>query len=85
MGAFEITCYALRGSTASGAPVAVDGVAVDPRVIPLGTEVYIEGIGWTVARDTGGVIKGNIIDIWRASRAECIQFGRQHREVWIRE
>src|SRR5205823_4062063 len=45
LGTFTITCYALGGSTASGRPASSDVVAVDPRVIPLGTRVLIAGIG----------------------------------------
>ncbi len=45
LGRFSITCYSLRGTTASGAPVAEDGIAVDPRVIPLGSRVYVDGLG----------------------------------------
>ena len=82
LGDFELTCYALRGLTASGVPVRRNGIAVDPRVIPLGTEVYIAGEGTRTAIDTGGLIKGNRIDVWRPSAAECRDFGRQTRPVF---
>jgi len=82
LGAFELTCYALRGTTASGQPVRRTGIAVDPRVIPLGTEVFIGGEGTREAIDTGGLIKGNRIDVWRPSAAECRDFGRQVRPVF---
>lgn len=82
LGTFEITCYSLRGTTASGRPVGDDVVAVDPDVIPLGSHIVIDGIGERVAADTGGSIKGNRLDIWMSSRDDCIQFGRQHRKVW---
>lgn len=51
------------GFTASGAPVTKGIVAVDPRVIPLGTRLYIPGYGFAVAGDTGGGIIGNMIDL----------------------
>ena len=38
-------------------------IAVDPKVIPLGSKVWVEGYGEAIAGDTGGAIKGNRIDI----------------------
>ena len=60
---------------------SVDGIstiAVDPRVIPLGSLVYIEGYGRAVAADTGSAIKGNIVDLYLTSTAECKSFGRRY-------
>lgn len=51
------------GFTASGVPLTKGIVAVDPRVIPLGTRLYIPGYGFAVAGDTGGGIIGNMIDL----------------------
>jgi 3D (Asp-Asp-Asp) domain-containing protein len=51
------------GRTATGTAVHKGTVAVDPRVIPLGTRMYIPGYGNGVAEDTGGAIIGNIIDL----------------------
>lgn len=64
--------------TASGMSTFVGMVAVDPKVIPLGTKLYIEGYGVAIAGDTGGAIKGNIVDLYFNSKGECYQFGRQH-------
>jgi 3D (Asp-Asp-Asp) domain-containing protein len=51
------------GGTATGTTVRKGTVAVDPRVIPLGTSMYIPGYGYGVAEDTGGAVVGNIIDL----------------------
>jgi 3D (Asp-Asp-Asp) domain-containing protein len=51
------------GITASGAPLTKGIVAVDPRVIPLGTHLFIPGYGFAIAGDTGGGIIGNKIDL----------------------
>lgn len=56
------------GQTASGLKPQVGVVAVDPRVIPLGTKLYIEGYGEAIAGDTGGAIKGHKIDLFFNSR-----------------
>jgi uncharacterized protein YabE (DUF348 family) len=77
-----------RGLTSTGYNVKAnpDGViAVDPRVIPLGTKVYVEGYGYAVARDTGGAIKGNRIDVHMRSISAARQFGRQTVKVTIIE
>ncbi len=51
------------GMTATGVPVTKGIVAVDPRVIPLGTRLFIPGYGIAIAADTGGAIVGNTIDL----------------------
>jgi 3D (Asp-Asp-Asp) domain-containing protein len=51
------------GITATGTGVYKGIVAVDPRVIPLGTRMYIPGYGYATAADTGGAIRGNHIDL----------------------
>ena len=71
--------------TKSGTLSRVGAVAVDPRVIPLGTRLYVEGYGYCVAEDTGGLIKGNRIDIYLDSEAECVAFGVQDVVVYILE
>lgn len=64
------------GITASGAKVKENHtIAVDPKVIPLGTLVYIEGIGVRKAEDTGSAIKGNKIDVYIPDVEEAIDFG----------
>jgi len=59
-------------------------VAVDPRVIPLGSRIMIEGFDNVfTAEDTGGAVRGNHVDIYFPDRAEAIRFGIQHRTVTI--
>lgn len=67
--------YALRGTTATGVPVAPGVIAVDPRVIPLGTRLYVPGYGEGIAADTGGDIKGNTIDVWMSSSQAASDWG----------
>lgn len=83
LGTFSVTCYALDGTTASGEPVHEGGVAVDRRVIPFGTRIYIENVGWRVANDTGGSVRGNRLDIWLPNRDDCIAFGHQKLNVYM--
>lgn len=65
--------------TASGAIVSEGRtIAVDPDVIPLGWWVYIEGIGFRRAEDTGRAVKGNIIDVYFDSSSTVRKFGRKH-------
>ena len=70
-------------STRLGTPLRYGVVAVDPKVIPLGTKLYIEGYGYAVAEDTGGAIKGNRIDLCFTSRAQADNFGRRNVKVYI--
>lgn len=71
------------GITASGMKAGPGVVAVDPRVIPLGTRLYIEGYGNAIAGDTGGAIKGNRIDLFFSSNSAARQFGRRNIKVTI--
>lgn len=59
-------------------------VAVDPSVIPYGTEIVIDGLRY-VAHDCGGAIKGNRIDVYFDSHEEALRFGRQVKAVYIEE
>jgi 3D (Asp-Asp-Asp) domain-containing protein len=78
------TGYALRGRTATGMPTAPGVVAVDPAVIPLGTRMTIPGYGEAIAADTGGAVRGNVIDLWFPSIALARQWGRRTVTVTIR-
>lgn len=82
IGEFKITGYTASPSENGGWSTTALGddlkssvgwaIAVDPRVIPLGQKVYIEGIGFRTARDVGGGIKGKKIDVLTSSNAESL-------------
>ncbi len=75
--------------TAMGTRARVGAVAVDPKVIPLGSKLYIESMdgfasyGYATAEDTGGAIKGNRIDLYYNSNAEANRFGRRNVKVYV--
>jgi 3D (Asp-Asp-Asp) domain-containing protein len=82
LGTFSATCYDLPGTTATGQPVSTSVVAVDPSVIPLGTPLFLQGVGIRYAEDTGGGIKGARIDVWLPDLNSCMAFGVQSLQVW---
>lgn len=71
--------------TATGQRARRGIVAVDPRVIPLGTRLYIPGYGYGVAADTGGAIRGSRIDVCFDTAAEAIRWGRRTVTIYILE
>ncbi len=73
------------GRTSCGLRAGYGVVAVDPRVIRLGTRLYIEGYGMAVAGDIGRAIKGNRIDLGYKTRSEALRFGRRSVIVHILE
>jgi 3D (Asp-Asp-Asp) domain-containing protein len=85
----EITCEATAYSvecgdyTATGHKVKWGIIAVDPSVIPLYSEVYIEGYGYFIALDTGEAIVGNRIDIWFPTIEDALNFGIKTVKVTI--
>ena len=91
LGEFKLTAYCpcmkccnkTDGITATGTK-ATQGrtIAVDPRVIPYGTQVTINGVVYT-AEDCGGAINDNHIDIFFNSHSEALNFGVQYAEVFI--
>lgn len=79
----DAVAYHLPGHTASGLPVGVGVMAVDPTVIPLGTKVFVPGYGSAVAADTGTAVKGNIIDLWMPSTPQAQAWGRRTVTITI--
>ncbi len=82
---FESTAYTASSGarTATGTTPHKGTIAVDPDVIPLGSKLYVEGYGYGVAEDTGGAIKGHIVDLYFNSNSECIKWGRRDVKVYI--
>ena len=58
-------------------------IAVDPRVIPLGSLAEVQGLGVYVAGDTGGAIKGNIIDIHYPTVGQALNWGRRNVKIRV--
>jgi len=71
------------GMTSTGTNAYSVGVAVDPKVIPLGTRMYIPDYGFCIADDTGSAIKGDKIDVRFNTHSEALQWGRQRKTVSI--
>jgi len=76
--------------TASGAVAEIGiTIATDPSVIPIGTVLYIDGLGIRVAQDIGGAVRGRHIDVFFGSHSgahqEALEWGRRYRVVWIVE
>lgn len=87
----EATAYdpSAGSKTAMGTKARVGAVAVDPKVIPLGSKLYIEtqdgwpSYGYAVAEDTGGAIKGMRIDLFFNSNKTALDFGRRMVTVYV--
>ncbi|MGE5598225.1 MAG: 3D domain-containing protein [Bacteroidota bacterium] len=72
-----------KGITRTGARATYGVVAVDPRVIPLGTRLYVEGYGFATALDTGSAIKGAKIDLCFDTYREAYMYGKRSIDVYI--
>ena len=93
LGEFKLTAYCpcekcngiwVGQPTASGTELTPGRtIAVDPKVIPLGTTVIINGSEY-VAEDTGSAIKGNRIDVLFPTHEEALEFGVQYADVSIK-
>lgn len=94
LGDFELTHYCLelyphicgegKGITYTGTQAIVGKtIAVDPKIIPYGTKVYIEGYGWRIAEDKGAWINDNHIDILVDTHDQALDLGTKTGGVWI--
>lgn len=80
----EATAYAGNGITSTGTKPKWGTIAVDPKIIPYGSKVYIPKFNMTfTAEDCGGAIKGNMIDIFMNSNKEAYKWGRRNIEIYI--
>jgi 3D (Asp-Asp-Asp) domain-containing protein len=83
---FRATAYCLKGRTATGGSVRRGIVAADRRVLPLGTRINISAgsySGTYTVADTGGAVKGRVLDIWVPSCSEANKFGRRTIKVSV--
>lgn len=89
---FQATAYYSPTSwntTFTGTEAKIGTVAVDPNFIPLGSKMYIVSAdgeyvyGYCTAEDTGGAIKGKIVDLYMNTYDECVQFGRRDVKIYI--
>lgn len=94
MGNFKITYYCdseyehICGygdhMTASGKPTEIGWtVAADWNVLPNGSLIYIDGVGFREVQDVGGAVKGQHIDVLVQNHSEALDFGIEHEEVWL--
>ena len=85
--AYTAYCTGCSGITANGTNLRANPdlkvIAVDPRVIPLGTKVWVEGYGEAIAADTGGAIKGNKIDVYVPTNDQAYAWGRKSVTVKV--
>lgn len=85
-GAFRATAYCLKGRTAVGGAVRRGIVAADPRILPLGTRIFINAGSYSgsyIVADTGGAVRGKVLDVWVPNCAEAMRFGRKSVSVSI--
>ncbi|WP_196220229.1 G5 and 3D domain-containing protein [Terrilactibacillus tamarindi] len=85
--AYTADCKGCSGYTKTGLNLksspGTKVIAVDPKIIPLGTRVYVEGYGYAVAGDTGGAIDGHKIDIFFPSKHQANNWGRKKVNVTV--
>lgn len=77
--AYTGNCKGCSGKTATGIDLKKNPnlkvISVDPKVIPLGSKVYVEGYGYAIAGDTGGALKGNKIDVFIPDQKKALNWG----------
>lgn len=85
MGEWRITAYAYTGSPCANGEYPEAGRTVACNSLPFGTEVYIDGAGFRTVTDRGPASMGSEwIDLYLGDYGECVQWGDQRREVWVK-
>ncbi len=81
--AYTAGCFRCSGITASGVRAGFGVIAVDPRVIPLGSKLFIPGYGRAVAGDTGGAIVGHRVDLGFNTLRDALQYGTRPVTIYF--
>lgn len=85
--AYTPYCTGCSGISAAGINLRANPnlrlIAVDPRVIPMGSKVWVEGYGYAIAGDTGGAIKGNRIDVLMQTKSQAYSWGRKKVKIKV--
>ncbi|MBS4174964.1 3D domain-containing protein [Bacillus sp. FJAT-49736] len=85
--AYTVNCKGCGGFTATGINLKkhpdAKVISVDPKVIPLGTKVYVDGYGYAIAADKGSSVKGNKIDVFYPTLKQAYKWGRKKVKVRI--
>jgi len=81
-GIFELTAYSETGNTCANGNYPTVGHTAASNYFPLGTKIYIEGMGEYTIEDRGGMAS-NVIDIYMGDYDTCIEFGRKQAGIYI--
>ncbi|WP_108670452.1 3D domain-containing protein [Peribacillus acanthi] len=85
--AYTASCKSCSGVTATGLNLKKNPnlkvISVDPKVIPLGTKVYVEGYGYAIAADKGSAVKGNKIDVFIPNKQRALHWGKKTVKVTV--
>jgi 3D (Asp-Asp-Asp) domain-containing protein len=85
--AYTANCKGCRGITATGINLKKHPeskvISVDPKIIPLGTKVYVEGYGYAIAADKGSSVRGNKIDVFYPTLKQAYKWGRKKVKIKI--
>lgn len=85
--AYTATCKGCSGITATGINLKKNPnakvISVDPKLIPLGTKVYVPGYGEAIAGDRGSAMRGNKIDVFIPDRKKALQWGTKTVKIKV--